>query len=161
MKNDAREPSDPSHLIVTLLQGFYWFDEGLQSYVRARGWPVITRPQSMIMASIEMGVRQPAAIARQLGITRQAIHTTLKSMMEMGVVELVPHRDGKRGKVIILTPEGERMREDARTAMGLMTDILKERLGAADLSRAAEIMARDWGPPLTFDTSKGDDTQKK
>jgi DNA-binding MarR family transcriptional regulator len=152
LKNGVSEQTDPSHLIVTLLQGFYWFDEGLQSYVRARGWPVITRPQSMIMASIEMGVRQPAAIARQLGISRQAIHTTLKSMIELGVVELVPHRDGKRGKVIVLTPDGERMRKDARAAMRLMTDVLKNRLGAADLNRAAEIMSRDWGPPLCFET---------
>lgn len=151
MKDGVPEQPDPSHLIVTLLQGFYWLDEGLQSYVRARGWPVITRPQSMIMASIEMGVRQPAAIARQLGISRQAIHSTLKSMMDLGVVELVPHRDGKRGKVIVLTQEGERMREDARAAMKLMTDVLKDRLGAADLGRAAEIMAREWGPPLNFE----------
>lgn len=151
MKEGIIEQSDPSHLIVTLLQGFYWLDEGLQSYVRARGWPVITRPQSMIMASIEMGVRQPAAIARQLGISRQAIHATLKSMMDLGIVELVPHRDGKRGKVIVLTQDGERMREDARAAMKLMTDVLKDRLGAANLGRAADIMARDWGPPLNFD----------
>lgn len=151
MKDGKREQPDPAHLIVTLLQGFCWLDEGLQTYVRARGWPVINRPQSMILSSIEMGVRQPAAIARQLGISRQAIHATLKSMMELGVVELVPHRDGKRGKVIVLTPEGERMREDARAAMRLMTDVLKERLGAEDLSRAAEIMARDWGPPLNLE----------
>lgn len=154
MEDGISEQSDPSHLIVTLLQGFYWLDEGLQSYVRARGWPVISRPQSMIMASIEMGVRQPAAIARQLGISRQAIHTTLKSMMELGVVELVPHRDGKRGKVIVLTHDGERMREDARAAMRLMTEVLKKRLGAADLNRTAEIMARDWGPPLNFETAE-------
>ena len=55
MDDVTAEPSDLSHLIVTLLRGFYWLDEGLQSYVRAQGWPVITRPQSMIMASIEMG----------------------------------------------------------------------------------------------------------
>lgn len=160
MKHGVLEQSDPSHLIVTLLQGFYWLDEGLQSYVRARGWPVISRPQSMIMASIEMGVRQPAAIARQLGISRQAVHSTLRSMMDLGVVELVPHRDGKRGKVIVLTPDGERMREDARAAMKLMTDVLKDRLGAADLVRAAEFMARDWGRPLNFEVEAGAATSK-
>lgn len=146
------EQVDLSFLLLTLLQGFYWLDEGLQSYVRSKGWPVITRSQSMIMASLEMGVRQPADVARQLGISRQAIHVTLKSMMEMGVVKLVPHKDGKRGKVIILTGMGERMREDARAAMRLMTDILKDRLGAAEISQAAKVIGRDWGPPPDFET---------
>jgi len=39
---------DIRHLLLSLLQGFYWFDEGLQNYLQARGWPAVTRPQSMV-----------------------------------------------------------------------------------------------------------------
>ena len=31
------------YLIVPLLQAFFWFDDGLQAYLRSRGWDHITR----------------------------------------------------------------------------------------------------------------------
>ena len=68
---------DIRHLLLSLLQGFYWFDEGLQNYLQARGWPVVSRPQSMVMANIVLGVRRPSDIARRLGVSRQAIHATM------------------------------------------------------------------------------------
>ena len=38
--------------------------------------------------------------------------------------------------------------------MRLMTEVLKERLGEADIAHAAEVIARDWGPPLNFEAAE-------
>jgi len=91
------------HAILYMLQAFIWFDEGLQRYIRSRGWPQITRPQSMLMANLALGVNRPANIARQLGVTRQMIHVTLNQVAKMGVLALVDSPEDCRAKIVVLS----------------------------------------------------------
>jgi DNA-binding MarR family transcriptional regulator len=149
---------DIRHLLLSLLQGFYWFDEGLQNYLQARGWPAVTRPQSMVMANIVLGVRRPSDIARRLGVSRQAIHATINQMIELGIVALTDDPTNRRVKVVAPTAQGEAMRIDAQRAMVVMGDELGRRIGRPQLLKAAHLLHEDWGPPLTFtpDQVKGD-----
>jgi len=141
---------DVRHLLLSLLQGFYWFDEGLQNYLQARGWPVVTRPQSMVMANLVLGVRRPSDIARRLGVTRQAIHATINQMIELGIVELVDDPANGRVKIVAPTRMGETMRIDAQRSMVFMGEELGRRLGKAPFLKAAHLLHEDWGPPMTF-----------
>ena len=141
---------DIRHLLLSLLQGFYWFDEGLQNYLQARGWPAVTRPQSMVMANIVLGVRRPSDIARRLGVSRQAIHATINQMVELGMVALVDDPTNRRVKLVVPTDQGETMRVDAQHAMVILGDELGRRLGKATVLKTAHMLHEDWGPPLTF-----------
>ena len=141
---------DVRHLLLSLLQGFYWFDEGLQNYLQARGWPVVTRPQSMVMANLVLGVRRPSDIARRLGVTRQAIHATINQMVDLGIVELVDDPANGRVKIVAPTTMGETMRIDAQRSMVFMGEELGRRLGKAQFLKAAHLLHEDWGPPMTF-----------
>lgn len=141
---------DVRRLLLSLLQGFYWFDEGLQNYLQARGWPVVTRPQSMVMANLVLGVRRPSDIARNMGVSRQAIHATINQMVELGVVQLVDDPSNGRVKVVAPTQMGETMRIDAQRSMVLMSEELGRRLGKAQFLKAAHILNANWGPPMTF-----------
>lgn len=145
---------DIRHLLLSLLQGFYWFDEGLQNYLQARGWPVVTRPQSMVMANVVLGVRRPSDIARNMGVTRQAIHATISQMVELGMVELADDPQNGRVKMLTLTPTGERMRKDAQEAMLLLGEELGRRVGKPQLLKAAQTLGEDWGPPVAFDPAQ-------
>ena len=144
---------DIRHLLLSLLQGFYWFDEGLQNYLQARGWPAVTRPQSMVMANIVLGVRRPSDIARRLGVSRQAIHATINQMVELGIVALVDDPANRRVKLVAPTDQGETMRIDAQRAMVVMGDELGRRLGKTSVLRTAHLLHEDWGPPMTFGPS--------
>lgn len=141
---------DIRHLLLSLLQGFYWFDEGLQNYLQARGWPTVTRPQSMVMANIVLGVRRPSDIARNMGVSRQAIHATINQMVDLGIVALVDDPTNRRVKQLVPTATGETMRIDAQHSMVIMADELGRRLGKAALLKAAHLLGEDWGPPMTF-----------
>jgi len=143
--------SGPPHLILELISAFYWFDEGLQNYLRARGWPEITRPQSMLMANLALGLHRPSDIARRLGVSRQAIHVTLGQMVEKGVLELVDDPDNRRNKLVELTPVGEGMRRDAQAAMRVMVEELERRIGARKVAQLRPGLLADWGEPLRFD----------
>jgi DNA-binding MarR family transcriptional regulator len=146
---------DITQLLLSLLQGFYWFDEGLQNYLRARGWPAVTRPQSMVMANIVQGICHPSDIARRLGISRQAIHATLGQMVDLNMIALIDDPDSGRSKLVTLTRMGEEMRRDAQAAMQVMADELGRRIGAEDLLQTAHVLSRDWGPAMSFGESAG------
>jgi DNA-binding MarR family transcriptional regulator len=144
------EPKKPKPLLLGLLQAFYWCDESLQNYLRSRGWPEVTRPQSMVMAHLVLGVNRPSDIARNMGVSRQAIHATINQMVELGIVELADDPSNGRVKVVTPTNLGETMRADSQQAMVVQAEELAQRLGEADLRKLTEILSRAWGAPLTF-----------
>lgn len=138
------------HLIVPMLQGFVWLDEGLQNYLRAQGWPRVTRPQSMLMALVAQGVRRPSEIARNLGVSRQAVHTTLGRMVELGILALVDDPEDRRSKLVVISERGAKMRECAQRAMLLMAQELRSRIGAKSLGDLQAALAAEWGPPMDW-----------
>jgi DNA-binding MarR family transcriptional regulator len=147
------EAAAPSHLILELLSAFYWFDEGLQNYLTAHGWPEVTRPQSMLMGSLAMGLHRPSDIARQQGVSRQAIHTTIGQLVDKGVLELVDDRADRRMKSVELTAKGEDMKRDAQTAMRMMVEELGRRIGPKKVAQLREATLSAWGEPMAFDAA--------
>ncbi|PZQ61488.1 MAG: MarR family transcriptional regulator [Phenylobacterium zucineum] len=136
-------------LILTLLQGFFWFDDGLQAHLQARGWTEVTRPQSMVMTNVVIGVQKPSDIARNLGVSRQSVHATINQMVEKGMLELVDDPDDGRAKIVVLSEVGQRMRADADRAMGGMVELLKRRIGARNVEALVKAFREDWGDPPT------------
>jgi DNA-binding MarR family transcriptional regulator len=138
------------HLIVPIWQAFVWMDDSLQNYLRKQGWPEVTRPQSMVMNNVVMGVRKPSDIARNLGVSRQAIHTTIRQMIDLGMLELVDDPEDGRSKVVAIGETGARMRESAQTAMLLLAEVLEHRIGKENVDQLKAALAADWGPALTW-----------
>ena len=134
-----------NQLIIALFQRFCWLDEGLQARLRDRGWPEVSRPQSMVMTNIVSGIIRPSEIARNLGISRQAIHTTISQMVKLGVVRLDPDPDDRRHMIVSLTETGKRMRQDAQHAMDTLADQLAERLGHDRFDALLATLEADWG----------------
>lgn len=136
-------------LIVPLLQAFFWFDDGLQSFLQARGWDQVTRPQSMVMANVVIGVHKPSDIARNLGISRQAVHTTINQMVEMGMLELRDDINDRRAKIVAVSEKGREMGRDADLAMAAMSAELRKRIGARNVDNLIKAFGAEWGQPMT------------
>lgn len=139
------------YLPVGLLRSFYWLDDGIQNYLRSRGWPTLPRTQSMIMMNVISGVDRPADIARNLGITRQAVHLTLTQMADQNLLTLEEIPGDKRSKRVVLTKWVEPLRREARTAVELLSERLTDRLGVDAVATLNQILKADWGPPITFE----------
>jgi len=136
-------------LLIPLLQAFLWFDDGLQSYLQSRGWDKVTRPQSMIMAHVMIGVSRPSDIARNLGLSRQAIHTTIGQMIAMGMLELTPDTRDARMKLAIVSGKGRLMSDDAQTAVEAIISELRRRIGKDHVDDLISAFRADWGPAPT------------
>lgn len=138
----------PNFLIIPLLQGFSWFDDGLQAYLAARGWPQATRPQSMIMVHVVRGVTRPSDIARNLGVSRQAVHTTINQMIELGLLALEADPEDRRSKRVVIAPAGQKMRAVAQEAVAVLSAELERRIGKTHVDALHAAFAADWGSPL-------------
>lgn len=142
-------------IIVSLLAGFEWFDEGLQRSLKAAGWPVLTRPESMVMMHVQMNIVRPADIARSLGLTRQAVHATIATLVDRGVFQLAPDPIDRRIRVVELTAMGNAMRRDAMRIVTALTGALEERIGGEALAALRSAFVSDWGEPLTMHITAG------
>jgi DNA-binding MarR family transcriptional regulator len=136
-------------LIVPLLQAFIWFDDGLQAYLQARGWNEVTRSQSMVMANVVVGMNKPSDIARNLGISRQAVHTTIAQMVELGMLAIEDDPNDRRGKLVVVSDKGREMGRDADAAMAAMTAELRHRIGSKNVDNLIRAFGADWGAALT------------
>ena len=134
-----------NQLIIALFQRFCWLDEGLQARLRERGWPDVSRPQSMIMTHIVSGVVRPADIARNMGLSRQAVHNTINQMVRIGMVEMSPDPADRRNMIVSLTPSGLRMRKDAQRAMDRLGEQVAARLGQENFDALLAALEADWG----------------
>jgi DNA-binding MarR family transcriptional regulator len=141
------EQTAPAHLILELFSAFIWFDEGLQGRLRAAGWPQVTRPQSMVMCALALGLHRPSDIARRLGVSRQAIHTTIGQLVDKGVLELVDDPADRRIKTVELSAQGEAMKRDAQAAMAVLVEALTRRIGARRVAALRQALLADWGEP--------------
>ncbi|MCC7259190.1 MAG: winged helix-turn-helix transcriptional regulator [Gammaproteobacteria bacterium] len=137
-----------AYLIVPLLQGFEWFDESLQRSLQARGWPQLTQPESSVMVHVILGIDRPVQIARSMGLTRQAVHLTIRQVVAKGIFELRDDPADKRGKVVALTALGRAMRRDARKTVRYLSEQLAARIGKRHVDNLRAAFATDWGAPI-------------
>lgn len=139
-----------TYLIVPLLQGFEWFDEGLQASLQARGWPVLTRSESTVMIHVMLNITRPSDIARSMGVTRQATHITIGQIVQKGMIELADDPVDKRSKVIQLTPMGKEVRRDAQASVQYIAAQLASRIGESHVRNLQAAFAKDWGAPVIY-----------
>ena len=134
-----------NQLIIALFQRFCWLDEGLQARLHDHGWPDVSRPQSMVMTNIVSGIVRPSDIARNLGLSRQAIHSTIGQLVELGIVRLDVDPSDRRHMIVSLTDLGTRMRHDAQQAMDALAEQLADKLGHERFDALLETLEADWG----------------
>ncbi len=134
-----------NQLIIALFQRFCWLDEGLQARLHDHGWPDVNRPQSMVMTNIVSGIVRPSDIARNLGVSRQAIHSTINQMVKLGIVQLDVDPDDRRHMIVSLTDLGARMRRDAQRSMDALTAQIAAVLGQDKFDALLAALEADWG----------------
>lgn len=99
----------------------------------------------MVMTNIVAGVVRPSDIARNIGVSRQAIHSTINQMVGLGMVKLEPDADDRRHSIVSLTEVGHKMRHDAQKSMDILGDQIAERLGHERFDAMLAALEADWG----------------
>ncbi|MFN7419058.1 MAG: MarR family winged helix-turn-helix transcriptional regulator [Alphaproteobacteria bacterium] len=107
-------------------------------------------PEGVSMASFGLlnhlvargGTESPARLARALQVSKGAVTALLKRLEARGLVHLSQDpRDG-RAKIITLTPEGRRRRDEAVAALDPLLETFLAALPAPDLAAALPLLRR-------------------
>ena len=133
-----------SLLLLDMMRTFLQMDEKLRARLQQRGWPSITRSQSMVLANVANGVTRASRLAENLGVTRQAMSQLLADMVKKGLIELIPDPDHGRAQLVQFAPQADGIREDARRVLRDLEAELEVSIGAqqmASLRQAFEQLA--------------------
>lgn len=134
-------------LLVKLVTAVYWFDEALQTALHAAGWQPVTRAQSMVFANVAVGVHRPSRLAKNLGISRQAVSQTLAELAARNLVVVEPDPSDKRAQYVRFTPESEPLRKAADMVLQSLEDELRSRIGVQAFNGLKAGLLADWGAP--------------
>jgi len=140
--------TDHRYIMSGLLEGWDWFDNGLQSLVKAGGYRPLNKSQSMMVLYISAGLSRPIDISRKMRLSRQAIRHIANQLIAMDV--LTAREDPTDGRSIILefTERSTALRALAQESIYQLEAVLLSRLGRADFETLRRILKRNWGKTI-------------
>lgn len=149
-----------SLLMIDLLNGVYWFDDALQTALRKHGWDVVTRSQSLLFSNLAAGEHRPTRIAKNLGVTRQAISQMLVELEQRGLVTIEVDPSDRRARIVRFSESSAPLRDAARSVLLQLEAALKRRMGAAMYDAFRKGLQSDWGAqpdvdPIAVPVDKG------
>ncbi|CAN5730130.1 hypothetical protein BH18ACT2_BH18ACT2_24170 [soil metagenome] len=124
-----------------------WFNDALIDAIEGRGWPRLSRSQSLVFVSIDPDGTRPAELARRLGITRQSMQELLVKLEEHELITVEPDRLDGRANVVRLAPRAAELGSDAAMVTAALERELADRIGRRDVGSLRRIVGRRWGPP--------------
>lgn len=148
-------------LMIDLLTGVYWFDDALQTALRKHGWDIVTRSQSLLFANLSSGEYRQSRLAKNLGVTRQAISQMLAELQQRGLIILDVDPNDRRARIVRFSKSSSRLRDAACSVLAQLEARLKQRLGAEVYNTMKKGLATDWGtlpdvdPSLPLPRGKG------
>ena len=125
-----------------------WLDDGLQENLRQRGMLTTTRTQSLIFGNISLGETRPSRLAKNVGISPQAMSQVLAELVAAGLVELVLDATDKRARVVQLTQAGHDYLTAVREIYFSMEKALEQRFGRAVIDVVRMVVETHWGEPI-------------
>jgi DNA-binding MarR family transcriptional regulator len=81
-----------------------------------------------------------SAIARSMGLSRQAVRRVVNELEAEGLLETRPHPDNRRLRLVCLTPAGKTARDQANERQVPWGERLASGMDAEELAAAAEII---------------------
>ncbi len=131
---------------MDLLSAVYWFDEALQEQLSGRGWAPLTRAQSLVLMNIAMGIQRATEIAKNIGVSRQAMSQMLAEMQSRELVAIEADPTDRRAQRIVFSLTSAAIRDDAVQILTALEAELSKRIGASKFLGLREALASDWGP---------------
>lgn len=133
------------NLRYLLMMRSEWFEERVVQAATAHGYGFVTPAMNRIFAHMRHQPVSISELARQLVISRQAVHQTVAEAQRRGIVELTDDPADRRLKMVRFTEKGMEMSRSAAQAIRDIEDELERQLGARDLAALKRILGKEWG----------------
>ncbi len=131
---------------LLLVDAQQWVSEYVLARMAAMG-RALNPADFAFLANLDCGETHASAVARRMGISRQAVYRTTRSLKARGALDLIDDPDRGNQKIVVMTDQGRRLIDDARACLAEAEAELAKRIGKDRLVELADILSLDWGPP--------------
>lgn len=135
------------YMIITLLKRLYWFHDALQNALQPNGLKPLSRAQAFVVGNIAAGEYRASKIARNLGVSRQAISQILIELERLRYIELVADPNDKRSRIVRFSRAFAREGEACAQIFRALEEELGQRIGQRRLVQLREGLEAEWGEP--------------
>ena len=153
------------HFFANLLNSMYWFDDAFQVNLESMGLERTSRVESFVLLNISAGEQRAIEIAKNIGVTRQAISQILKDFEERGWIAVTADPTDGRARIVNFSESfAERGEMCSQIIRGIVRE-LEDRIGKSMVDTLRVALASEWGDPprlnLNFASSKVDETPRE
>ncbi len=133
-----------TYLRTLLLQRMNWFEEQILAKARGHGYAKVTPAMARLFGHMGGHPVSLSELARQLGITRQAVHKLANDAVALGLVEAVPSPQDARLVCLQFTQAGWAMSAQAAKDFEEIESQLRARMGTRNLTELKRLLAMAW-----------------
>lgn len=133
-------------LAQLLVRAQQWVNLGVVQRMHEGGNAGLSVAQLAFLCNLDCGSTHAAAVARRMGVTRQAVYRQTRELQSLGILSLEDDPERGNQKVIRVTPRGNAVIETARTCVAEVEAELADRIGTAAYDRLVKVLRQDWGP---------------
>jgi DNA-binding MarR family transcriptional regulator len=135
------------NVLLNLLKCVYWFDDALQDNLSAQGFPRASRAISFILLNVAHGEYRATKIAKNLGISRQAVSQMLNELRDRGMLRMRVDPSDKRGQIVEFSPRFTKMGSACAEVLAQLEGELARRIGVRSFEAMRRGLFADWGSP--------------
>src|ERR1044072_6075214 len=131
-------------LLLALLRKVYWLEDAIQDRLLSLGEPRVTRSEFFLIVNIASGTTHATDIARNLGISWQAVSLKLIELQKRGIINVREDPADRRSKIVSFT---EVSQINAELCVQFMTELeghLADALGTGTMDNFREVLTKDW-----------------
>lgn len=142
-------PDERPYLRGLLLRRVSWMESRVLAAAEVHGYGAVTPAMNRLFGHMRRRPVSLSTLARQLGVSRQAVHQVVKEAEALGLVELTAHGSDARAKEVGFTAAGWAMSASAAASLDAIEEDLAGRIGRDDLETLRRILAKAWSEPDT------------
>lgn len=143
MSNTSARPA--KLLLAMFVRRLVWLQDALQQSLVINGLAPLTRVQLLIIANVNNGERKAINIAKNLGVSRQAISQALAELENAGVIVLDGDPKDRRSRIVRLTAGFERNGEICAELLESIEQELRNRIGPRRFAFLRDALEAEWG----------------
>jgi DNA-binding MarR family transcriptional regulator len=135
-------PVDLADLDITLASQFAGqaLNEAVRRRIERRGFTGLRTSHGFLVQRLLAAEQPIGALARDLGVTQQAVSKTVAELEHLGYVERRPDPRDARVRLVALTARGRGAVEAARIARSEVVGELRDRLGPRRVAAAERVL---------------------
>lgn len=108
--------------------------------LREQSGLIATPAEARLFARLRGRPRTVSSLARALGVSRQAVHKTVKRLAERGVVRVEHAPGNRRDKLVVITDAGHLVRRTVAANFRKLEGEVREMIGADSLEQLRALL---------------------